>query len=409
MTNSIICLNKGETMNIIKKSIFRTYQFFMKLIFPLLPYKDPIVYESLENATSILKDLDNVLIVTDKAILLNNLNIKLENILKENQIKFYYYDQVVANPTSKNVLEALEIYKKNNCHSLIALGGGSVIDTAKAVGAMHVKKNKTLRQLKGLLKVNKKIPTLIAIPTTAGTGSETTLASVVVDSETRYKYAINDFVLIPKYAILDASLTLSMPLMLLATTGMDALTHAIESYLNFSGNSKTDNDALEAIKLIFENIENSYDNVSFEAKRNMLYASFLAGKAFSRAYVGNVHALAHAIGGKYNLPHGYINAIILPIVLKEYGSKIYKKMFKIAKYCQMVTDNDSHSDAFDKIINKIITLNEKFNIPKNIDTILEKDFPSMAKKAYKEANPLYPVPVMFTINDFIKMYRKIKG
>ena len=270
MTNSIICLNKGETMNIIKKSIFRTYQFFMKLIFPLLPYKDPIVYESLENATTILKDLDNVLIVTDKAILLNNLNIKLENILKENQIKFYYYDQVVANPTSKNVLEALEIYKKNNCHSLIALGGGSVIDTAKAVGAMHVKKNKTLRQLKGLLKVNKKIPTLIAIPTTAGTGSETTLASVVVDSETRYKYAINDFVLIPKYAILDASLTLSMPLMLLATTGMDALTHAIESYLNFSGNSKTDNDALEAIKLIFENIENSYDNVSFEAKRNML-------------------------------------------------------------------------------------------------------------------------------------------
>lgn len=397
-------------MNIIKKAIFRTYQFFMKLIFPMLPYKEPIVFKSLNEAAKTLNEFKNVLIVTDKIILENNLHLNLEKVLKDNNVSFIYFDKVMANPTSNNVLEALEIYRKNQCQSLIALGGGSIIDTAKAVGALVVNKNKTLRKLKGILKVRKKLPPLMAIPTTAGTGSETTLASVIVDSDTRYKYVINDFVLIPKYALLEASFTLTMPKMLLATTGMDALTHAIEAYLNYSANLKVKNEALEAIKLIFENLEDSYNNVSYEAKDKMLWASFLAGKAFSKAYVGNVHALAHTLGGQYNLPHGYLNAIILPIVLQEYGPKIYKKMNKIAIYCQLVNENNlDYKLAYNLILKKIITLNEKFNIPKNINEINEEDFKAMAKKAYKEANPLYPVPKMFTVKDFIRMYYQIKG
>lgn len=196
-----------------------------------------------------------------------------------------------------------------------------------------------------------KLPLLIAIPTTAGTGSETTLAAVITDAKTRHKYAINDFPLIPRYAVLDPKVTLSLPPFITATTGMDALTHAVEAYIGNSTTPGTRKNALDAVQLIFENLDTAYtDGNNIEARRNMLRASYFAGCAFTKSYVGYVHAVAHSLGGKYNVPHGLANAVILPMVLKPtvtaspinsvtflwpQGSAINRRMIKLLPGCSL--------------------------------------------------------------------------
>ena len=256
--------------------------------------------------------------------------------------------------------------------------------------------------------VRKRIPNLIAIPTTCGTGSETTLATVVVDSETRHKFAINDFPLIPRYAILDYKMIESLPESLIYATGLDALTHALEAYIGRSTTKQTRNDALEAIKLIFENITLAK---SREPKylQNMLIASHKAGRAFSKSYVGYVHAIAHSLGGKYNLPHGYANAVILPYVLREYDKAIYKKIAKIYDYVGMGDTSISSQEKFTLFMDYLDKLEEQLNIDKTINCIIESDIDGMAKYALKEANPLYPVPVMWDYKKMVSMYYKIQG
>ncbi|MGM9969665.1 MAG: iron-containing alcohol dehydrogenase [Anaeroplasma sp.] len=391
-------------MNKIKILGFRCYQLALKIALPFLPYRDPIIIDKIEDINKYVSN--KVLIVTDKSVYELGLTKKVEENLKNNNISYSIFYDVCSNPTSDNVKSAYMIYKGNACKDIIAIGGGSPMDCAKALGALVVKPKKELINLKGILKVRKKIPNLIAIPTTAGTGSETTLAAVIVDSETRLKFAINDFPLIPKYAVLDPYMTMTLPKFLIATTGMDALTHAIEAYIGKGGNKKTRGDALEAMKIIFSNLSLSYNTNDIEPKKMMLIASHKAGRAFSKAYVGYVHALAHALGGKYNTPHGLANSIILPIVLEEYGSAIYKKMKEIAVYCNLCSENEDAKDATRIIINRIKEMNKEFNIPISLD-IKKEDIADMAKKAYREANPLYPVPVIWDINKLEEMYCKI--
>ena len=392
-------------MNIIYKLYCRTFQFCLKLALPFLPYKNPIILNNiLDVGDELIKNnKKNPIIIVDKIIYELGLVKSLEDKLKELHYKYSIFTNVVVNPTTNSVEKALMLYKANSCDSIIAIGGGSAIDLAKGMGALIAKKNKILSQLKGILHIRKKIPLLFAIPTTAGTGSETTLACVIVDSETRHKYAINDFPLIPKYAVLDANMTMTLPQNLVATTGMDALTHAIEAYIGKSGNKNTRKDAKQAIKLIFSNIEKSYFDTDIEARKNMLYASHLAGRAFSKAYVGNVHSIAHSLGEKYNLPHGLCNAVILPYVLKEYGKSIYKKIKQISLYCGFVDDNVSLEDTYNLFINKIIDLNKKMNIPNHLP-INGADIDEMVNYAYKETNPLYPVPELWNKEKFKKIY-----
>jgi len=248
---------------------------------------------------------------------------------------------------------------------------------------------------------------LIAVPTTAGTGSETTVAAVITDDSTHQKFAINDFKLIPQYALLDANLTIGLGKFTTATTGMDALTHAVEAYIGRSTTKKTRKASLEAIELIFQNLEKTYnDGTNIEARKNMLKASYLAGVAFTRSYVGYVHAVAHSLGGKYNVPHGYANAIILPI-LKQYGTKIHKKLEKIAKYVGIAGQKDIARVAAQKFISWIEELNQKFEIPEHISELRERDIPELAKMADKEANPLYPVPVLFDKTELENVYQRL--
>lgn len=389
----------------------RMYQGIFKMAMPLLPYREPITLESVLDIKSVLKsnNINKVLIVTDNGVRGLGLTTSLEKDLEENEIGVSVYDKTVPNPTIDCIEEALDMYISEGCKGIIAFGGGSVMDCAKVVGARSVKPNQSVEKMKGLLKVGKKLPLLIAIPTTAGTGSETTLAAVITDSKTHYKYPINDFNLIPQYAVLDSSLTLGLPKGLTATTGMDALTHAIEAYIGKSTTKKTRTCALEACKLIFENLPKAYTNgKDKDARQNMLRASYLAGVAFTRSYVGYVHAIAHSLGGKYGVPHGLANAIILPYMLNEYDKSAHKKLKEIAVYCGLAEESDSAKVASSKVINKIIEFNTNMQIPNKIEGIKEKDIPALAILADKEGNPLYPVPKLMNAKELEEMYRLIK-
>ncbi|MCL1901600.1 MAG: iron-containing alcohol dehydrogenase, partial [Firmicutes bacterium] len=292
---------------------------------------------------------------------------------------------------------------------IIAVGGGSSIDCAKAIGAKIAKPKKSLHKMKGVLKVRKKIPLLIAVPTTSGTGSEVTIAAVITNPETREKYAINDPCLIPHVVVLDANLTKGLPKNITAATGMDALTHAVEAFIGKSNTKKTKKWALEAAKLIFENIKKVYDEpLNTIARSNMQWAALLAGKAFTRAYVGYIHAIAHTLSGFYGTPHGLANAIILPVVLNEYGKSVYKKLSQLSIYAHLGKKENSDRQNAKIFIDKIIELNNYMGIPSAIKEIKIEDEDLMIQRALSEANPLYPVPKLWSQKEIAKIIQSIK-
>ena len=398
---------KELSMNTLRKIYCRAFQKAFHIAIPFLPYRKPKIAGSVKELPEIIMrhKCTHVLIITDGGIMKLGLPRRLEKALKEAGIPYTIYDKTVANPTTVNVREALELYHKEGCDAIIGFGGGSSMDCAKAVGACSVKPNQSLAQMKGILKVHKKLPLLMAVPTTAGTGSETTLAAVITDADTRYKYAINDFPLIPRYAVLDPKVTLSLPPFITATTGMDALTHAVEAYIGNSTTIDTRRDALKAVKLIFENIDIAYEHGdNIQARRNMLHASFYAGCAFTKSYVGYVHAVAHSLGGQYNVPHGLANAILLPLVLREYGSCIDKKLHKLAIAAGLADKNTPDHEAAELFIQAIEEMKERFGIVNIVNEIQETDIPKLAHYADKEANPLYPVPKLMDASELEKFY-----
>ena len=324
--------------------------------------------------------------------------------------EYSVYDKVEPDPKVSQAVEMMEMYEQNHCDSFIAIGGGSNMDAAKAAAAGVARPDKKISELGGLMKVGKKIPLFIAVPTTSGTGSETTVAAVVTDDETGRKYSINDGNLCPDYAVLDPNLTVSLPPALTAQTGMDALTHAVEAYLNKTYHTKDTKELCEdAVQAIFEFLPKAYeDGNDMEAREEMLLASFKAGQAFTVSCVGNVHAIAHTIGGLYHVPHGLANAVVLPYVLYDYGAKIYAPLARLAEITG-VKEEGSQKDKAEAFIEEIKKMNERMGIPSNFSQLQEKDFPTMAGWAAKEANPLYPCPKIYGKNDFIRLLKQIRG
>ena len=397
-------------MFILKKLWCRAFQTAFRIALPILPYREPKIVTRVAELGDILKRerASSVLIVTDQGIVKLGLTEKLELLLKDVGLSYTVYDKTQPNPTVDNVEEALKLYTGNGCDTLIAIGGGSAMDCAKALGARVAYPKKVVGKMGGVMKVLRKIPTLIAIPTTAGTGSETTLAAVITDSEAHHKYALMSFTLIPRYAVLDASLTYTLPPHLTSTTGMDALTHAVEAFIGRSTTRETRRLATEATRLVFENIETAYSNGNdHTARENMLLAAYKAGIAFSKSYVGYVHAIAHSLGGKYGTPHGLANAVILPYVLKAYGKSAHKKLHRLAIAIGVSTSDDSHELGASKFIEAVERLNEKMNIPTALTGIDPEDVPSLSAHAEHEANPLYPVPKLMTKHELAKIYHKI--
>lgn len=399
-------------MNPIKAIYCRTVQAVLRAALPVLPYREPEVFHSCGELSTVFQkeNIRRVLIVTDVGIVRSGIAAQLEAVLDEDDISYTVYDQTRPNPTVVNVEQALSLYRRYRCQALIAIGGGSSMDCAKAVGARLARPGTPLGKLKGTLRILRPLPTLIAIPTTAGTGSETTLAAVITDTQAQHKYVMNDFVLIPKYAVLDARLTLSLPPHLTATTGMDALTHAVEAYIGRSTTRQTRQEALEATRLVFANVERAYRNgKDYEARSNMLTAAYRAGIAFSRSYVGYVHAVAHSLGGQYNIPHGLANAVLLPYVLENYGSCIHRKLHDLAVAAGVASPQDEDAGAAAKFIRAIRQLNARMGIPETLEGIRPEDIPVMAAHAEKEANPLYPVPRLMTREELTFFYEQVAG
>ncbi len=392
----------------------RMYQGVYRGVSKFLPWREPICIEGVNStlrlSASIKKEaISKVIIVTDKVIESLGLLEGLLKTLKDDNIDYVIYNKTIPNPTIDNIEEALELYHKHSCQGIIAFGGGSSIDCAKGVGARVAKPHKTISQLKGVLKVMKKTPLIFAVPTTAGTGSEATIATVVSNVITHEKYAINDPALIPHYAVLDPALTVGLPPHITSTTGMDALTHAVEAYIGRSNTKETLKLSRDAVKLIFENVENAYTTgTDITSRENMLKASYYAGVSFTRAYIGYVHAVAHTLGGFYNTPHGLANAVILPNVLEYYGNSVHKPLAELADLVGISEAKDSEAEKSDRFIQAIRMLNNRMGIPETIKSIEEKDIPLLVKRAHKESNPLYPVPKILSKQDLTKIYMMIK-
>ena len=397
-------------MNTVSKVFCRVFQTAFHLALPVLPYRTPEIYDTIAGIGPLLhaRKVDAVLLITDSALRSAGLTVPLETLLREQNIRCAVYDKTCPNPTVRNVEEARALYVDEKCQCLIAFGGGSSMDCAKAVGARVVYPNRSLDQLKGLLRVWRRLPPLIAIPTTAGTGSEVTVTAVITDSEKKHKYTMNNFTFIPPYAVLDPEVTFTLPPSVTATTGMDALTHAVEAYIGNSTSRETRALALETVKLVFENIEAAYqDGTNRPARANMLYAAHKAGIAFSKSYVGYIHAVAHSLGGQYNIPHGLANSVLMPIVLEAYGEAAHKKLHELGIAAGVTDSGDSHREGAEKFIQAIRGLNRRLNIPTALPGIRQEDIPQMARHAAKEANPLYPVPVLMDAGELEQFYYKV--
>ena len=394
-------------MNPAFKLFCRIFQTAFHLALPILPYRTPQLSEHISDIAPLLREqhIRSVLLVTDQGLRSAGITASLEYSLRENHIHCAVYDKTCANPTVHNVEEARQLYLENQCECLIAFGGGSSMDCAKALGARIAYPNRSLDQLKGLLRVWRKLPPLIAIPTTAGTGSEVTVTAVITDSEKKHKYTMNNFTFIPTHAVLDPEVTFSLPPAVTATTGMDALTHAVEAYIGNSTSKETRALALEATKLIFENIETAYrEPMNRAARANMLHAAHKAGIAFSKSYVGYIHAVAHSLGGQYNIPHGLANSVLMPLVLEAYGVAAHKKLHEMGVAAGVTTPGASHQEGAEAFIQAIREMNRKLGIPTTLPGILKQDISRMARHAAKEANPLYPVPVLMSARELERFY-----
>lgn len=397
-------------MNRLRRGFCRTYQAAFRMAMPVLPYREPERFGSVAELEKVFRRMGtkSVLLVTDPFIRKAGLTKSFEELCARLGIKCPVYDGTRANPTVQNVEEARWIYLKEKCSCLAAIGGGSAIDCAKAIGARVVYPKRTLQQMKGTLRLFRKIPPLIAIPTTAGTGSEITPTAVLTDEGAKHKYTMNDFVLIPAFAVHDPEMTRTLPPSLTATTGMDALTHAVEAYIGQSTTKETRRLAIDAVRLIFGNVEQAYcDGNDMTARRNMLMASYYAGHAFSKSYVGYVHAVAHSLGGQYNIPHGLANSVLLPHVLEAYGPAIHGKLRELAVAVGIADGKESEGIAANRFIMTIRGLNARMGIPETLKGIRMEDIPIMAAHANREGNPLYPVPVLMDAGELEKLYETV--
>lgn len=353
------------------------------------------------------KHLTHYMIVTTPGFIKRGTLQSFFEALTQNDIQYSIFHDVKPDPEISDVEKLKAMFIKDGCQALIAIGGGSAIDCSKAALACVQMKNLDVKTVLHTGRVSKQLPLLIAVPTTAGTGSEVTAGAVITDPIKKRKYALSHLFLIPKYAVLDSSLLTSLPAKMTAYSGMDALTHAIEAYINCFNNRKTNEYALCAIKSIFQYLVPSFeDGLNMQYRLELLEASYNAGVAISNNYVGYVHAIAHGIGGMYHLQHGMINAIILPIVLEEYGGAVVGKLAKIADVVGITGATDQ--DKSKQFIQKLKDLNQIFSIPTSIPEIQEEDIHYLATGAEKEGNPTYPTPVTWNVAQFEKVIRKIK-
>ena len=416
----------------------RIYQGAMKVGMYMFPWHTPEVIEDRADSDRLVEDIkrrgvERLLVVMGPNMMKRGLPVPMLEKLRASGIECEVFDRLTSDPTDAQVEEGVRIYNEKNAHGMIRFGGGSPMDCGKAIAARIARPDRTIAELQGVLKVRsrRKVPVMWAIPTTSGTGSEATMAAVITDHETHRKKSINDMAMIPHVCVLDAGLTAGLPPDITAYTGMDALCHAVEAYTNNTYNTALEKRmAKDAVKLIYENLEGAYKNGSnMEKRRNMQRAAFYAGRAFTRGCVGYVHAIGHAVGGLYGVPHGKAMAILLPHVLKAFGSSAEMKLAELADHCGLSAeygvDHDDRTGgcacpAYGAMKGKttnngkarlfiewIENMKRSMDIPDRFDCIKEEDVETIAKWADAEANPLYPVPKIFDRKQLEDLVRSV--
>lgn len=391
---------------------YRVHQFGFSAFMYLAPLRDAKV---LSGAGSIYKipelvkqeGLKKVLVVTTPGFIRRGSLTPFFESLTKVGVSYAVFSEVQPDPTTDCIEEAVARYSKEQCEAIIAIGGGSVIDCSKALGARIARPKKSIPQMAGLLKVLKRIPNIYAVPTTAGTGSEATAGAVITNAADHYKFTILDLCLVPQYAILDPELTVGLPAHITAVTGMDALTHAVEAYTNRFCSPTAKKYAFESVKLIYENLLTAYeDGSNLKARENMLLASYYAGMAINSNFIGYVHAIAHGIGGLYGVTHGMANAIIMPYVLEAFGDAASKKLSNLAELVGI--GGASEQKKAKAFIDSIREMNKKMNIPDKVAELQEKDFKTLTSRAVKEGNPTYPVPVIWEEKEFEEVLKWLR-
>lgn len=393
----------------------RVYQRIIKVLMCCLPWKMPKLIEgpgSIKRLPTMINELGfrKVFIVTDQTLVKLHLLDAMMDALHEEHIEYIMFDGVETNPTDIHIETGVLLYKQNHCDAMIAFGGGSPMDCAKAIGARIARPKKSIAQLHGLFKVLKHIPIIFAVPTTAGTGSETTIAAVITDIKTHHKASINDISLMPKYAVLDPELTLGLPPHMTSITGMDALCHAVEAYTNHTYNSKIENDLCKkAVKLLYDNLYKVYlDGSDVQGRQNLQKAAFYAGRAFTRGSVGYVHAIGHTLGGLYGTPHGLAMGILLPLVMRQYGEVVHKRLAELCDVCGIEVKVQTDKAKAEAFITWIEDLKIKMDIPKYPPILKEEDIDQIVDWASSEGNPLYPTPVTWNKTEFKEFILSLK-
>ena len=357
-------------------------------------------------------DHRKILLVTDRTCAAHGLAAPLEQALRAGrprggEERIIVFDEVTADAPIPVVEKGIEMFRAAGCDALVAVGGGSVIDAAKVIG-LAAANGKPPRELVGYFRGRHAPAPIYAVPTTAGTGSEVSVAALISDPGCEAKFLIIDTRIVPKMAALDPLLMTGLPPAVTAACGMDALTHAIEAYIGYWSTAFTDRMALSAVGMIFENLPRVWsDGNDIAAREKMALASTYAGLAFTRANVGNVHAIAHQFGGKYHTPHGLANAIMLPHVLRFSGEAITGRLAELAQGVRLNGQNEAKAELAQKFIEAIEVLSGNLDIPRRLDALREQDIPQLAEAACREADFNYPVPRVMSQQDCEALLRAV--
>lgn len=363
----------------------------------LLPRNAPVVYKGLNSALVLCEQVavlgfNKVLIVTDDFLGSSGILDGIKAALEKSGVEFAVFDGVLPDPAFDQVQAGEAVYRSEACQAVIAVGGGSVLDAAKMVAMLHTNPG-PLDSFDGIQKCKKPGAPLFAIPTTAGTGSEITLAAVITDPVSHRKIPVVDSKMIPGYVALDAEIMKGMPPGITAATGMDALTHAVESYLSKASTESTELQAKAAVRLIFNNLVAAYhDGGNMEARDGMAVASFYAGAAFGKTSVGYVHGIAHQLGRVCGTPHGNANAMVLPEVLAAYGDCVHQRLADLARTVNLDDSNASDSQLAGDFIQAIVDMRREMELPLQPKDLKAQDIPGIVEEALAEAGALYPVP-----------------
>jgi len=349
----------------------------------------------------------HVLIVTDGMISKLGLLKPLTDALAAGGTPFTVFDEVTPDAPIGIIEKGIELYTSEGCDAIVAFGGGSAMDAAKVIG-LAAANGRHPRSLVGYFRGLRGPGPLYAVPTTAGTGSEVTVAAVISDPVNEKKLVIADTRIVPKMAALDPSLMTGLPRPVTAATGMDALTHAVEAYIGYWNTDYSDRMALSAVAMIYENLPIAYnDGGNLAAREKMALASTYAGFAFTRANVGNVHAIAHQLGGKYHTPHGLANAIMLPHVLRFSAPEITGKLAALAVRAKVGNEGEAEDELANRFLDSVEALADSVGIPRRLDALRERDIPALAEAACWEADTNYPVPRRMSQDDCEAMLRAV--